>query len=77
MSPKASQSQFSKLIRSIYYLDNKNINMFSFDNKSIVADQGPEVSNSQTETCPTNPEGVYIYIYILFCRAYSKTKNYL
>ena len=58
MSPKASQSQFSKLIRSIYYLDNKNINMFSFvDNKSIVADQGPEVSNSKTETCPTNPGG--------------------
>ena len=65
MSPKASQSQFSKLIRSIYYLDNKNINMFGVDNKSIVANQGPEVSNSQTETCPTNPEGGgYIYIYI-------------
>ena len=60
MSPKASQSQFSKLIRSIYYLDNKNINMFGFDNNRIVANQGPEVSNSQTETCPTNPEGIMI-----------------
>ena len=34
--------------------------MFSVDNKSIVANQGPEVSNSQTETCPTNPEGIVI-----------------
>ena len=47
--------------------------MFSFvDNKSIVADQGPEVSNSKTETCPTNPEGGEGYIYIYIDSQYKK-----
>ena len=60
MIPKASlrdKSQFQKLVRSIYYLDNKNISMFSLGNNCIVADQGSEVSNTQNETDPTNPEG--------------------
>ena len=61
MIPKASlrdKSHFQKLVRSIYYLDNKNISMFSLGNNCIVADQGSEVSNTQNETDPTNPEGI-------------------
>ena len=60
MIPKASlrdKSHFQKLVRSIYYLDNKNISMFSLGNNRIIADQGSEVSNTQNETDPTNPKG--------------------
>ena len=34
--------------------------MFSLGNNRIIADQGSEVSNTQDEADPTNPEGIVI-----------------